>query len=101
MRVYTYSEARREFADLLSRAWREGEVQVRRRDGRVFVVRPSNPSGSPLDVPGVDAGLSRQEVVNLVRESRRSTGRFLNQTAPPGKRPPGGRKRNSTRTPKS
>lgn len=32
--------------------------------------------GSPLDVPGVDAGISRDETVDLVRESRRSTERF-------------------------
>ena len=32
--------------------------------------------GLPLDVPGVDADLSCEEVVNLVRESRQSTERL-------------------------
>ncbi len=39
--------------------------------------------GSPLDVPGIDAGLSRAEVIDLVRESRRSTARLLNKTRMP------------------
>lgn len=93
MRVYTYSEARREFAELLNRARREGEVEVRRRDGQVFVVRPAVGSGSPLDVPGVDAGLTREDVVNLVRASRRSTGRLLNRNNPPRKPRSHGRRR--------
>jgi prevent-host-death family protein len=83
MRVYSYSEARQQFAELLNRASREGQVEIRRRDGNVFVVRPATRSGSPLDVPGIDAGLSRAEIVDLVRESRRSTARLLNKTRTP------------------
>jgi hypothetical protein len=41
--------------------------------------------GSPLDVPGINAGLSRAEIVELVRESRRSTARLLNKTRAPQK----------------
>src|SRR5579863_6469296 len=73
MRIYTYSEARKELSELLNRARREGGVEIRRRDGQSFVVRPLTPSGSPLDVPGIEAGISRQEIVDLVRHSRRST----------------------------
>ena len=85
MRVYSYSEARQQFAELLNRASREGEVEIRRRDGHVFVVRPTTRSGSPLNVPGIDAGLSRAEIIDLVRESRRSTARLLNKTRAPQK----------------
>ncbi len=79
MKVYNYSEARQQLAELLNRAFREGAVEIRRRDGLAFLVRPAARSGSPLDVPGVNAGLSREEIVELVRESRRSTGRLLNK----------------------
>ena len=75
MKVYSYSEARQQLAELLNRAGREGQVEIRRRDGQVFVVRPTGSADSPLDVPGVDTDLSREEVVGLVRESRRVTGR--------------------------
>jgi prevent-host-death family protein len=77
MKVYSYSEARQQLAELLNRARREGEVEIRRRDGQVFVVRPAASAGSPLDVPGVSTDLSRDEIVGLVRQSRRSGGRFF------------------------
>lgn len=83
MKVYSYSEARQQLAELLNRARREGEVEIRRRDGQIFVVRPTASVGSPLDVPGVRTDLSREEIVGLVRESRRSTGRFLKETSSP------------------
>ena len=92
MRVYSYSEARQQLAELLNRASREGEVEIRRRDGQVFVVRPTARRGSPLNVPGVGSGLAREELLNLVRESRRSTERFLKRTDPPHRRSHNGRR---------
>ncbi len=86
MRVYSYSEARQQLAELLNRARREGQVEIRRRDGQSFVVRPTERGGSPLEVPGVETGLSREEVVDLVRESRQSTERLLKGKTPPNYR---------------
>jgi hypothetical protein len=77
MRVYTYSEARQRLADVLNRARLEGQARIRRRDGQLFDVKPVAAPGSPLDVPAVGPGLSRTEIVELVRESRRSTERLL------------------------
>jgi prevent-host-death family protein len=71
MQVYTYSEARRNLATLLDKALAEGEVLITRRDGQVFVVRPQPRQGSPLDVPGIDLGLSAEEIVSAIREGRR------------------------------
>ena len=51
MKVYSYSEARQRFADVLRNAKREGQAQIRRRDGQLFLVQPANRTGSPLDVP--------------------------------------------------
>ena len=82
MKIYSYSEARQQLAELLNRAKREGQVEIRRRDGQVFVVRPTASAGSPLDVPGADTNISREEIVALVRESRRSTKRFGRRTIP-------------------
>ncbi len=86
MTVYSYSEARQQLAELLDRAGREGQVEIRRRDGQSFVVRPTEGGGSPLEVPGVETGLSRREVVALVRESRQSTERLLTGKTPPNSR---------------
>lgn len=72
MKTYTYSEARQNLAALLDEAAREGEVRIRRRDGDSYVLRPVKQKGSPLDVEGIDLDLSAEEIVNAVKESRRS-----------------------------
>ncbi len=72
MKVYTYSEARQRFATILECAVREGAVGIRGKDGQVFVLRPETPpTASPLDVPGIDLDLTRDEIVALVHEGRR------------------------------
>jgi antitoxin (DNA-binding transcriptional repressor) of toxin-antitoxin stability system len=71
MIVYTYSEARQNLASLLDRAAQEGEVRIRRRDGQVFVVKPEPRAESPLEVEGVDLGLTRTEILQFIQEGRR------------------------------
>jgi len=71
MKEFTYSEARQGLAALLDQARRDGAVRIRRRDGQTFVLRPDVRQGSPLDVPGINLGLTDDEIVSLVREGRR------------------------------
>ena len=71
MKVYTYSEARQNFASVLEQARKEGAVRIRRRDGESFVLKPEAPIGSPLDVEGIDLDLTTDEIVAFVREGRR------------------------------
>ena len=71
MKEFTYSEARQRLAALLERARREGAVRIRRKDGQVFVLRPEVPAGSPLDVPAIGARLSRDDILEAIREGRR------------------------------
>jgi antitoxin Phd len=70
MTVYTYSRARQNFSNLLNLASKEGEVMIRRKDGRLFSVRPQLRTRSPLDIMGIKSGISTQEIVQFVRESR-------------------------------
>jgi hypothetical protein len=70
MTIYTYSEARQNFASILEQARELGEVLVKRKDGTVFVIKPIAKNESPLDVKGVDLKLSRNEIVDLLREVR-------------------------------
>lgn len=72
MVVYTYSEARQRFASVLDKAVEEGEVRVKRKDGQVFVIRPVTSADSPLDVEGVDLGLTADEILGFIQEGRRS-----------------------------
>ena len=73
MIVYTYSEARQKLASVLDKAIEEGEVRIKRKDGRVFVIRPEPKMGSPLDVEGIDLGVTTAEIVEFIRESRRTS----------------------------
>jgi antitoxin Phd len=70
MRVYTFSEARQNFASVLERARREGKVKIKRRDGQTFLVQPEDLQRSPLDVPVVKADFSTDEIVKIVRDMR-------------------------------
>jgi antitoxin Phd len=70
MKVYTYSEARQRLARLLDEAFREGRVQIRRRDGRTFTVTPVQVARSPLDVPGLRCDLTTEDIVEAVRIGR-------------------------------
>ena len=72
MNVYTYSEARQKLASVLEQAAREGQVRIRRKDGTAFVIRPEQQTTSPLDVEGLDLDIPAEEIVQMVRESRRA-----------------------------
>ena len=82
MNEYTYSEARRKLARLLEQAEREGEVRIKRKDGRIFVIRPQPRRtqsrrkelrrGSPLEVEGIDLGITTPEILSLIGEGRRA-----------------------------
>jgi hypothetical protein len=88
VKVYTYSEARQRLATLLDQVRREGAVRIRRRDGQEFIVRAAPAAaGSALDVEGLDLALDAAAIVRLVRESRRSSGRLVEQLSRAG--PPG------------
>lgn len=70
MKVYTYSEARQKLAALLDQASRDGAVQIRRRDGTSYIVRPARSRKSPLEVGSLRTGVTTQEIVRVIREGR-------------------------------
>lgn len=69
----TYSEARQNFAAVLEEAKQRGAVQIRRRDGTSFVIRPQRAETSPLDVQGIDTDITVEEILDFIREGRRYT----------------------------
>jgi antitoxin Phd len=71
MKEYTYSEARQCFASILDKATREGAVRIRRRDGRIFVIRPEQIEKSPLDVRGINLDINRDEIIEAIYAGRR------------------------------
>lgn len=70
MQVYTFSEARQNLASILEQASKDGEVLIKRRDGRTYILKPETHSRSPLDIKGVDIGITSTEIVDIVRQGR-------------------------------
>jgi antitoxin Phd len=71
MKLYTYSTARQRLAEVLEQASREGEVQIRRQDGRVYAVIPvaksaqspfANVTGRPVK------GVTSKDLLRAVRQ---------------------------------
>lgn len=73
MRTYTFSEARQNFALILDQAQKEGSIQINRRDGQTFIVKPTPILGSPLDIKGINIDVTTDEIIDIVRESRERT----------------------------
>ena len=52
-------------------ALQQDEVRIRRDDGQVLVIRAEPPAASPLDVEGIDLGMTTQEIIECIHEGRR------------------------------
>ena len=72
MNTYTFTEARKKLASLLDQTAREGEVRIKRRDGRVFVIRLQERTDSPLNVKGVNLNMTSKEILESIAEGRRN-----------------------------
>ena len=72
MNVYTYTEARQNLASILDQAAREGEVRIKRKDGQVFEIRLQRSTKSPLEVEGIDLGVTTQEIIDYIDDGRRT-----------------------------
>ena len=69
MKVYTYSEARQQLSELLNQAQTE-EVLIKRRDGKLFSVKSKKKKKSPFDIKGFKSTVSKEDILDAVRESR-------------------------------
>lgn len=77
MKAYTYSTARQRLAEVLEEASREGQVQIRRQDGRVYAVTPLAASAqSPFAnvTGGRVSRVTSRELLRMVREEGRARG---------------------------
>jgi antitoxin (DNA-binding transcriptional repressor) of toxin-antitoxin stability system len=95
MKLYTYSTARQRLAEVLEEASREGEVQIRRQDGRVYAVTPvAKPAQSPLaNVTGrAVRGVTSKDLLRTVREEGWARGARALRGARAGRVPRGKRR---------
>lgn len=70
MEIYSYSEARQKLSSVLDKAESTGKIIIRRKDGRTFVLIPEQTRRSPLDVPSIQASISTEDLVKIVRKER-------------------------------
>ena len=79
-KLFTYSETRKNLASVLKIAETDGEVLITKRNGKKFVLRPLYENKSPLDVPGIDVGMTREEIIDSIREGREMESRERRET---------------------
>ncbi len=70
MQVYSYSEARQNFATILKQAVNTGKVIIRRKDGQTFALVPEKSAFSPLDIPQITVNVTTEEIVDIIRVGR-------------------------------
>ena len=71
MIVYSYADARQKLTAILEMALAEGQVKLRNRDGRIFVIRPERVAKtSPFDIRSVKLPITKSDILSAVRESR-------------------------------
>ncbi len=71
MSVYAYTDAMQNFMLLLDEALSKGEVRIQRDDGKVFIIQPETSSVSPLDVEGINLGITTADLIECMHEGRR------------------------------
>jgi hypothetical protein len=70
MKIFTYSEARQNFAKLLLMAQDE-EIEIRRKDGSIFsLTAKKSEKKSPFDVSGINTKATTQDILDAVMDSR-------------------------------
>ena len=70
MDVFNYSTARQELSHILNLAFKNGEAKLTDKEGNLFVIKPEKPSKSPLDVGSINLNLTREEVLDIIKEGR-------------------------------
>ncbi len=70
MNTYTYSQARQNLALILEKAKTEGSVLIKRKDGIVFELKQIKNDKSPLDVEGIDIKITKNEILDTIKEIR-------------------------------
>ena len=69
MKVYTYSEARQRFSEVLNIA-RTEEVIIKRKGGESFSITFKKSDKSPFDVPGINTRATTKDILEAIKESR-------------------------------
>jgi GGDEF domain-containing protein len=69
MKVFTYSEARQRFAEILNIA-REEEVIIQRRGGETFTITFKKTTQSPFAIRGIKTKATTADILQAIKDSR-------------------------------
>jgi len=68
--IYSYEKARKSFDRVFKQATLDGKVAIR-KDDELYILMPVSKKASPLDIEGIDLGLSSKEIIEFVHEGRK------------------------------
>ena len=81
MKVYTYSEARQRFAEILNIA-RDEDVIIQRRGGEAFTITFKKTSRSPFAITGIKTKATTADILQAIKDSRESIADPINPADP-------------------
>lgn len=70
MPIYNYADICDSFTDLFDKAKENTEVIVKRENGELYLITLVRKKGAAYNLPETDLGLSRNEIVSFIRETR-------------------------------
>ncbi len=68
--IYSYEKAKKSFDLVFKKATLDGKVAIR-KDNKLYILMPASKNASPLDIEGVDLGISSKDIIDFIHESRR------------------------------
>jgi len=69
--TYRYEKVKKNFDLIFKKAAIDGKVVIQTNNG-FYVLMPISKETSPLDIEGVDMGLSSKEIVQFIHEGRKT-----------------------------
>jgi hypothetical protein len=71
MTTYSCSKAQQNLDMILKKADKDGGVRIKTTDGKFFIIKPEAGLPSPLDVKGINLGLTTSEIIDFIHEGRK------------------------------
>jgi len=70
MQTFKTPQTKKDFNTIIDAAQKNGFAMIQWSDGTIFSLRRESVEKSPFDVPGIKIDITRDEIVEIVREGR-------------------------------
>jgi hypothetical protein len=68
--IYSYERAKKSFDLVFKKASHDGKVTIR-KGNQLYILMPAIKNTSALDIKGINMGVTSQEIVQFIHESRK------------------------------